>query len=107
LFELLIILLAIRTFRDHLCGKRVQFECDSEPAVRILSKAYSEEPGCQLVVGEIVALCMQLHIVPRWEHILSTLNPLADALSHNDLSQAQRLAVSELGGSLRMVCYRS
>jgi len=107
LFELLTILLSIRTFIDHLRGMRVQFECDSEPAVRILSKAYSEEPGCQLVVGEIVALCMQLHIVPRWEHILSTLNPLADALSHNDLSQAQRIAVSEAGGSLRMVCYRS
>jgi len=99
--ELLAILLLLRFFGERLRGKRVQFESDSEPAIRILSKCFSEKPACLFVVRKIRDLCASFNIIPRWEHILSSLNSIADSLSHNDFPQAVAHAKAELSLQLK------
>jgi hypothetical protein len=101
--ELQAILLSLHLFGSKLRGLRVQFECDSEPAVRALLKCFSPEPGCNDTIREICLFCTSYHITPRWEHILSSFNSVADALSHNLFSQAQSLLDEEVGGNLSLV----
>jgi hypothetical protein len=84
-------LIALRSLTPSLTRRRVQFECDSEPAVMALLKCYSPEPGCQVTIRAICLHCTTHHITPRWEHILSPFNSIADALSHNSFHQAQLL----------------
>ena len=84
-------------------GKRVQFEIDSEPAVRALSKCFSPEPGCMELISDIILTCATLHIYPRWEHIGGVFNVVADSLSHLRFSQAASACKAELGGELRLV----
>ena len=105
-FGLSAILLALRLLGPELKGKRVQFECDSEPAVLALCKCYSPELGCHDCIRAICLLCASLHITPRWEHILSPFNSIADALSHDMFSQACFSYAQELGGSLSLISSR-
>jgi hypothetical protein len=91
---------SIREFGRALQGQRVQFEMDCEPAVLILRKCFSPNPDCMEAVLSIVDLCCLFHITPKWEHILAPFNQVADALSHNDLTQAEALCKAEFGGSL-------
>lgn len=106
-FELRAILLALQTFGPMIKYCRVQLECDSEPAVLALLKCYSPEPGCHETIRSICLFCASLHITPRWEHILSSFNTIADALSHDSFSQAQLFFAEELPGCLSLVsCQR-
>jgi hypothetical protein len=102
-FELLAILIALRLWGPSLRQRRVQFESDSEPAVMALSKCYSPEPGCQGLIHEICLASSLYHISPRWEHILSPYNSIADALSHDSFPQAQCCFGEEFGGVLSLV----
>ena len=99
-FELLAILLMIRRFSDSLNGKRVQIECDNESAIRALCSCFSEKSSCMTVVGMIRDICADLRIIPRYEHILSTFNPVADALSHDQYDQAVHEFLAEYGMAL-------
>jgi hypothetical protein len=102
-FELRAILLALEFFGPSLRGERVQFECDSEPAVFALRKCYSTDPGCADLIRSICLLCTSFHITPRWEHILGTFNSVADSLSHNRFAQALPLFEAELGAGLQLL----
>jgi hypothetical protein len=102
-FELHAICTALEVFGPDLRGERVQFECDSEPAVIALRKCYSTEPGCADLIRSICLLCTSFHITPRWEHILGTFNTIADSLSHNLIDQAQLFCGAELGGVLLLL----
>jgi hypothetical protein len=105
-FELRAVLLALQLFGPALKGQRVQFECDSEPAVIALRKCYSPEPGCCAIIHSICLLCSSFHITPRFEHILGTFNAIADSLSHGLFPQARLLAGVELGCTLSQVSCR-
>ena len=95
-FELLGLLLFLGFLGEVLRGKRVQIELDSEPAVRCLLRGFSVTPACLLLVRKIRDHCARLCIIPRFEHILSSLNSIADHLSHNDFDQANERAKVEL-----------
>jgi hypothetical protein len=87
-FELKGISLALKLFRNHCRGKRVQIECDSEPAIRILCSLFSAQSSCMSVVAEIRDFCAANFIIPRYEHILAQFNECTDSLSHNLYDQA-------------------
>jgi hypothetical protein len=107
-FELLAILIALQLLGSSLSGLRVQFECDSEPAVIALCKCYSPEKGCRDIIRSICLFCTSHHITPRWEHILGVFNTVADSLSHNNFFQAKALFAAGLGGDLPLtLCRRS
>lgn len=91
---------SIREFGPALQGQRVQFELDCEPAVLILRKCFSPIAGCMEAVLSVIDLCCLFHIIPKWEHILAPFNQVADALSHNDFTQAEALCKAEFGGPL-------
>jgi hypothetical protein len=99
-FELLGILLMLVEFAPQLAGKRVQIESDNEAAVRDLVSCFSGKPMCMRVIADIRNLCALHHIIPRFEHILSCFNMIADRLSHNDLHQANDLCQSEFSRHL-------
>ena len=99
-FELLAILLTIRKFSESLKGKRVQIECDNEAAVRVLCSCFSERSACMAVVEKIRDTCANLFIIPRYEHILSAFNTVADALSHDHYDQAAREFLAEYSVAL-------
>ena len=94
-FELLGILLILLQFAPLLLGKRVQIECDNEAAVRDLVCCFSGKPQCMSVIAEIRNVCAANFITPRFEHILSQFNSIADRLSHDDFFQANELCLRE------------
>jgi hypothetical protein len=100
LLELWGLVRALEVFGPELRGQRVQFELDCRPAVLILRKCFSPNADCALAVLAVVDLCNDFQITPRWEHILAHYNDIADALSHNDFSQAQSLCAVQFGGPL-------
>jgi hypothetical protein len=100
LLELWGLVRSIRAFGSELEGKRVQFELDCEPAVLILRKCFSPVAECMEAVLLVVDLCCHFNITPKWEHILAPFNQVADALSHNDFTQAEALCKEEFGGPL-------
>ena len=99
-FELLGILHLLRFFAPQLRGKRVQVECDNEAAIRDLTCCFSGKPLCMRVIADIRDICALNFIYPRFEHILSTFNNVADRLSHNDFTQARALCQQEFGQPL-------
>ena len=94
-FELLGLLHLLVHFSPVLHGRRVQFECDSESAVRALSKGFSKKPLCMGIIRRFWLLCALSHITPRFEHILARYNTVADHLSHLHVPQAIAAASSE------------
>jgi hypothetical protein len=94
-FELLGILLALLEFAPLLQGKRVQIECDNEAAIRDLVCCFSGKPQCMSIIAEIRNVCAAHFIIPRFEHILSCFNNIADRLSHDDFLQANALCQEE------------
>jgi hypothetical protein len=82
-------------FAPLLQGRRVQIECDNEAAVRDLVCCFSGKPQCMSIIAEIRNVCAAHHITPRFEHILSHFNNIADRLSHDDFSQANSLCLKE------------
>ena len=94
-FELLGLLHLLVHFSPALHGRRVQFECDSESAVRALSKGFSKKPLCMGVIRRFWLLCALSHITPRFEHILARYSTVADHLSHLHVPQAIAAASSE------------
>jgi hypothetical protein len=94
-FELLGILLALLEFAPLLQGKRVQIECDNEAAIRDLVCCFSGKPQCMSIIAEIRNVCAAHFIIPRFEHILSRFNNIADRLSHDDFLQANALCQEE------------
>jgi hypothetical protein len=107
LLELWGLVRAIQAFGPALQGLRVQFELDCEPAVLILRKCFSHNVDCAEAVLAVVELCCDFHITPKFEHILSPFNGIADALSHTRLTQAQALCEAQFGGSLHQASSRS
>ncbi len=99
-FELLSILRSLQRFAQFLDGKRVQIECDNEAAVRDLICCFSGKPMCMIVIADIRNFCALHHISPRFEHILSDFNMIADRLSHNDFVQASTLCLQEFSHPL-------
>lgn len=100
LLELWGLVRSIQAFGPALQGLRVQFELDCEPAVLILRKCFSPNADCAEAVRAVVQLCCDFHITPKFEHILSHFNAIADALSHNRLTQAHALCKAQFGGPL-------
>ena len=94
-FELLGLLYLLEHVVVFLHGKRVQFECDSEPAIRALSKGFSKMPLCMGLIRRFWLLCPSHHVTPRFEHILARYNAIADHLSHLRVPQAIDAALSE------------
>ena len=94
-FELLGLLYLLEHVVVFLQGKRVQFECDSEPAIRALSKGFSKMPLCMSLIRRFWLLCASHHVTPRFEHILARFNDVADHLSHLRVPQAVDAALSE------------
>jgi len=94
-FELLGIFLILSHFAPMLRGRRVQIECDNEAAVRDLDSCFSGKPLCMAVIADIRNLCAACFIIPRYEHILSQFNSIADRLSHDDFPQAKVLCQEE------------
>ena len=94
-FELLGLLYLLEHVVVFLQGKRVQFECDSEPAIRALSKGFSKMPLCMSLIRRFWLLCASHHVTPRFEHILARFNDVADHLSHLRVPQAIDAALSE------------
>ena len=99
-FELRGIFLILSHFAPSLRGKRVQVECDNEAAVRDLVCCFSGKPMCMQVIAAIRDLCAEHFIIPRFEHILSDFNSIADRLSHDDLPQATTLCLQEFSRPL-------
>ena len=94
-FELLGLLHLLVHFVPFLHGRRVQFECDSEPAIRALIKGFSKKPLCMRLIRRFWLLCASSHITPRFVHILARYNAVADHLSHLRVPQAIAAALSE------------
>ena len=100
-FELLGILRMLTLFSVSCRGKRVQIECDNEAAVRDLVSCFSSKPMCMDIISQIRDLCASFSIIPRFEHILSQFNLIADRLSHDDFTQANGLCNAEFLRSLQ------
>ena len=100
-FELSGTLLMLTLFAPLLRGKRVQVECDNEGAVRDLVSCFSGKPQCMSVIAKIRDICALNSITPRFEHILSHFNMIADRLSHDDFLQANALCLQEFLRPLR------
>jgi hypothetical protein len=94
-FELLGILRILSHFAPMLRGRRVQIECDNEAAIRDLCTCFSSKPMCMTVIADIRNLCASSFIIPRFDHISSQFNLIADRLSHNDYPQAKVLCQDE------------
>ena len=99
-FELRGIFIILSLFAPRLKGKRVQIECDNEAAVRDLVCCFSGKPMCMQVIANIRDLCAEHFIIPRFEHILSDFNTIADCLSHDDFPQASALCRLEFSRPL-------
>jgi hypothetical protein len=94
-FELLGIFLILSHFAPILRGRRVQIESDNEAAIRDLGTCFSSKPQCMAVIADIRNLCASSFIIPRYEHILSQFNSIADRLSHDGFPQATVLCHEE------------
>jgi hypothetical protein len=96
------IFIILSLFAPRLKGKHVQIECDNEAAVRDLVCCFSGKPimMCMQVIANIRDLCAEHFIIPRFEHILSDFNTIADCLSHDDFPQASALCRLEFSRPL-------
>ena len=94
-FELLGILRVLTHFAPACRGKRVQIECDNEAAIRDLVSCFSGRPMCLMIISGVRDLCAKFSITPRFEHILSRFNLVADRLSHDDFTQASVSCIDE------------
>jgi hypothetical protein len=89
-FEALGVLRALQHFASRCAGKRVQIELDNSPVVLALESMYTERPVLMDVIRSIADLCCKHHITIRTRFILGSIfNLVADALSHNDIPQAE------------------
>jgi len=96
-FELLGVLEGLRRLGSLMRGSRVQIELDNQVAVLGLKTWFSPTASCLSVLDRIHSLVISLSLTLRVEFIPRIHNHIADALSLNDLLQAQELFRSEFG----------
>lgn len=86
-YELLAVLIGLRTWAPYLKGCRVQVQAqlDSESALRVIAKMASPEPVVNRLAAEVALLCEQYVLdAIEGEHWRNILNIEADALSRLD-----------------------
>jgi hypothetical protein len=89
-FEALGVLKALQHFVHECAGRRVQVELDNSAVVLALESMYTKKPVLMAVIHQIADLCCKHHISIRTRFIVGSIfNLVADALSHNDVTQAE------------------
>jgi hypothetical protein len=89
-FEALGVLKALQHFVHTCKGRRVQVELDNSAVVLALESMYTKKPVLMAVIHQIADFCCKHHISIRTRFIVGSIfNLVADALSHNDATQAK------------------
>jgi hypothetical protein len=88
----------------HMCSKsRLLLLMDNASAVIGVDRAYSKKEGLLVPIREARGVCAEFYITLRVRHVLTSLNPVADALSHDDVPQAQCEARRIFGTEMMML----
>lgn len=85
--ELFPIVISIEIWKHILKNKRILFKTDNEALVPVINKQTSKDPRIMILVRHLVLICLTHNIHFKAQHISSSANFLADALSR---SQVQR-----------------
>ena len=94
IMELYPIVLAVELWSARLSNCSIIFHCDNMAVCHIINSHSSKDPIVMILVRRLVVASMKFNILFHGLHIPGLLNPLADALSRQDLDKARSLAPS-------------
>lgn len=83
--EVLPVVLACAEWGNQWGGKLVQFYCDNEAAVTVITTGYSRDPHIMHLLRSLFFIKAHLQIDLRVSHIAGKSNSEADAISHDNL----------------------
>ena len=83
--EVLPVVLACAVWGNQWRGKLVQFYCDNEAAVTVITTGYSRDPHIMHLLRSLFFIKAHLQIDLRVSHIAGKSNSEADAISHDNL----------------------
>ena len=94
IMELYPIVLAVELWSSRLANSAIMFHCDNSAVCQIVNAHTSKDPTIMILVRRLVVSAMKYNIIFHAVHVPGLLNPLADALSRQDLVRARKLAPS-------------
>ena len=90
--ELFPIVLAALLWGAHWSRKRILVLCDNEGTVTVINSGTSKSPVMANLLRHLVLCSMQCNFLVRAKHLPGRNNPIADALSRNQVQRFRRLA---------------
>ena len=84
-YELYALVLAASTWGKQWGGKRIKFLCDCLPVVQALARGTSRKLNTMALICYLDLLSARDSYEFKLEHIAGIKNPVADALSRNDM----------------------
>jgi hypothetical protein len=92
LLEIFPIVLAVLTFYDQMCNKRLLIFCDNEAVTIILKKQTSKCPKIMCLLRKLTLACLKFNIVIQARHLSAVDNGIADSLSRARMDRFRALA---------------
>ena len=92
IMELYPIVLAVELWHSRLAHQSIIFHCDNSAVCHIINSHSSKDPVIMTLVRRLVVSSMKYDILFHAIHVPGLLNPLADALSRQDIAKARQLA---------------
>ena len=92
IMELYPIILAVELWSPRLAHRSIIFHCDNIAVCHIINSHSSKDPNIMVLVRRLVVSSMKFNIMFHAVHVPGLLNPLADALSRQDMVKARSLA---------------
>ena len=92
--ELYPIVLAVELWSPRLAHHSIVFHCDNLAVCQIINSHSSKDSTLMALVRRLVVASMKFNILFHAVHVPGIHNPLADALSRQDLDKARKLAPS-------------
>ena len=90
--ELYPIVLALELWNSQLTHQSIVFHCDNLAVCHIINSHSSKDPTIMILIRRLVVCAMKSNILFHAVHVPGLLNPLADALSRQDMVKARLLA---------------
>ena len=92
IMELYPIVLAVELWSRRLAHSSIIFHCDNLAVCHVINSHSSKDPIIMTLIRRLVVSSMKYNIIFRAVHVPGLLNPLADALSRQEMGKARELA---------------
>lgn len=85
--ELYALVVGVLIWIDHFKNKRVVLHCDNESVVHMVNNSTSSCKHCMILIRKLTFISMQKNARFFAKHVDTKSNPIADALSRNDMNR--------------------